>query len=176
VNQQGGNAYHAQWSLLRGSEDGLASVEAGHNTMRWSANSSWFEWLEGSAPLFWNWPERYQREVMNGQPHFMTGKPGPPFLQAQFKHKDPAKHELMRAKVVMVRKLDYIRPGEVISGTNFFSVDTGETDIRMVYTGQAVGSMTYCTPPILVYPPSGRPSAPYYRVSTSATLTSRTSF
>ena len=55
---KGGNAYHAQWALLRGLEDGLASVEVGHNTVRRSANASWFEWLEGSAPLFWNWPKR----------------------------------------------------------------------------------------------------------------------
>ncbi len=75
-----GKAYHTQWSLLRGSEDGLASVEAGHDAVRQSVNASWFEWLEGSAPLFWNWSERYQREVRDGQPHFMTGKPGPPFL------------------------------------------------------------------------------------------------
>jgi hypothetical protein len=55
---KGGNAYHAQWALLRDSEDGLASVEAGHNAVRRSANASWFECLEGSTPLFWNWPKR----------------------------------------------------------------------------------------------------------------------
>ena len=82
----------------------------------------------------------------------------------------------MRAKVVKVHKLDYIRPREVISGTNFFSMDTGETDIRMVYNGTSCGLNTYCTPPILVYPPSERPSAPYYRVSASVTSTFRTSF
>ena len=136
---KGGSAYRAQWSLLRGSEDGLASVEAGHDAVRRSANASWFEWLEGSAPLFWNWPERYQREVRDGQPHFMTGIPGPPFLQAQSKHKDPTKHELMRAKVVKVRKLDYISTGEVVSGTHFFSVDKEETDILMVYNGTSCG-------------------------------------
>jgi len=125
---------------LRGSEDGLASVEAGHDAVRRSANASWFEWLEGPAPLFWNWPERYQREVRDGQPHFMTGiPPCPPFLQAQSKHKDPTKHELMRAKVVKVRKLDYISTGEVVSGMHFFSVDKGETDIRMVYNGTSCG-------------------------------------
>ena len=52
----------------------------------------------------------------------MMGIPGPLFLRAQSKHKEPTKHELMRANVVKVRKLDYIRPGEVISGTHFFSV------------------------------------------------------
>jgi hypothetical protein len=136
---KGGSAYRAQWSLLRGSEDGLASVEAGHDAVRRSANASWFEWLEGSAPLFWNWPERYQREVRDGQPHFLTGIPGPPFLRAQSKHKEPTKHELMRAKVVKVRKLDYISSGEVVSGKHFFSVDKGETDIRLVYNGTSCG-------------------------------------
>jgi hypothetical protein len=68
-----------------------------------------------------------------------TGIPGPPFLRAQSKHKEPTKHELMRAKVVKVRTLDYIRPGEVISGTHFFSVDKGETDIQMVYNGTSCG-------------------------------------
>jgi hypothetical protein len=136
---KGVSAYHVQWTLLRGSEDGLASVDAGHNAVRRSANASWFEWREGSAPLFWNWPERYQREVRDGQPHFMAGTPGPPFLRAQFKHKEPTKHELMRAKVVKVRKLDYISSGEVVSGTHFFSVDKGETDIRMIYNGTSCG-------------------------------------
>ena len=45
----------------------------------------------------------------------------------------------MRAKVVKVRKLDYISSGEVVSGTHFFSVDKGETDIRMVYNGTSCG-------------------------------------
>ncbi len=166
---KGGNAYHAQWSLLRGMEDDLASIEAGHDDVCQSSTASWFEWLEGSAPLFWNWPNRYQREVRDGQPHFMTGIPGPPFLQAQSKHKDPAKHELIKAKVVKVCKLDCIRPGEVISGTHFFSVDKGETDIRMVYNGTSCGLND------ILYTPHF-PSVPYYWVSTSATLTSRTSF
>ena len=69
----------------------------------------------------------------------MTGIPSPPFLRVQSKHKDPTKHELMRAKVVTVRKLDYIMPGEVISDTHFFSVNKGETDIQMVYNGTRCG-------------------------------------
>ena len=69
----------------------------------------------------------------------MTGIPGPPFLQAQSKNKDPTKHELMRTKVLKVCKLGYICLGEVISGTKFFSVDKGETDIRMVYNGTSCG-------------------------------------
>ena len=78
-----------------------------------SANSSWLEWLDGSAPLFWNWPQEYQREVRDGQPHYLMGTFGPPFLRPQSKHKDPAKQELMRAKVVKVWRLEYIKAGRI---------------------------------------------------------------
>ena len=131
--------YNKQWALLRGSEEGAATVEAGFDAIRRCANSSWFEWLEGSAPLFWNWPEEYQREVRDGQPHFLVGGFGPPYLRHQSKHKDPAKQELMRAKVVKVRRLEYIKAGTINSGTSFFSVDKGATDIRMVYNGTSCG-------------------------------------
>ncbi len=112
---------------------------AGHDAIRRCANASWFDWLEVSAPLFWNWPRKCQTEVRDGQPHYLTGDFGPPFLRAQKRHKDPVKHELMRAKVVKVRRLDYIRTGGVVSGTHFFSVDKGATDIRMVYNGTSCG-------------------------------------
>ena len=45
----------------------------------------------------------------------------------------------MRTNVIKVWKLDYIRPGEVVSGTHFFSVNKGETDIRMVYNETSCG-------------------------------------
>jgi hypothetical protein len=59
----------------------------------------------------------------------------PLFLKPQKKHKDPAKHELMRAKVVQVWKCEYILPGTVIGGTHYFCVDKGLDDIWMVYNG-----------------------------------------
>jgi hypothetical protein len=135
----GRRAYRVQWSLLRRSEEGVATVEAEQDAIQRCANASWFEWVEGSAPLFWNWPEQYQREVWDGQPHFLTGAMNRPFMRPQLRHKEPTKHELMRAKVVKVRKLDYIRMGKVASGTNFFSIDKGATDIRMVYNGISCG-------------------------------------
>ena len=55
--------YNKQWALLRGSEEGAATVEAGLDAIRRCANSSWYEWLEGYAPLFWNWPQEYQKDV-----------------------------------------------------------------------------------------------------------------
>jgi hypothetical protein len=132
-------AYNKQWTLLRGSEEGLRTVEGGLDAIQRGANASWFEWLEGSAPLFWNWAGRYQRAVRDGQPHYLTGPFGPPFLRPQSSHRDPSKQELIRAKVVKVQKLDHIKAGNVVSGTSFFSVDKGVTDIRMVYNGTSCG-------------------------------------
>ncbi len=54
-------SYNKQWALLRVSEEGASTVEveAGFDAIRLCTNSSWFEWLDGSAPLFWNWPQEY---------------------------------------------------------------------------------------------------------------------
>ncbi len=114
-SNKGRAAYKAQWGFLRSTADGLATVRAGHDALRRSANASWFEWLKGLAPIFWNWSAEYQQEVRDGQPHYLTGA-FPHFMQPQKGHKDPAKHELMRAKVVQVRKRGYILPGTVGGG------------------------------------------------------------
>ncbi len=78
-------------------------VEDRYDAIHRCADASWFDWCKGSAPLFWNWGLAYQREVRDGQPHFMMGTPGKPFLREQSKAKDPLKHELMRNKVVQVQ-------------------------------------------------------------------------
>jgi hypothetical protein len=89
-------------------------------------------------PFFCNWGKEYQRLIWDGQLHFITG-PFPIFLKPQKRHRDPAKHKLMRAKVVQVQKWGYILPGKVIGGTHYFCVDKGLEDIRMVYNGTNCG-------------------------------------
>jgi hypothetical protein len=135
---KGRSAYRAQWLFLRSSPDGLAMVRAGLDTISCSTNASWFEWLEGSAPFFWNWGERYQRLIRDGQPHYTTG-PFLPFLKPQQQHRDPVKHKLMQEKVVQVRKRGYILPGKITGGTQFFCVDKGLDNIHMVYNGTRCG-------------------------------------
>ncbi len=104
-------AYRSQWTFLHSTLEGQSPVRAGSDAIQRGANASWFEWLEGSAPLFQNWGDQYQQLIRDSQPHFMTGpfplflKPqkkhkdhAKHFLQPQKKHKDPAKHELMRTR------------------------------------------------------------------------------
>ena len=143
----GQRIYKADWTAMRASTEGKATVEAGHDAIHRCADASWFEWSKGSAPLFWNWGPEYQREVRDGQPHFMTGTPEVPFLRKQAKAKDPLKHKLMREKVVQVRRRGYITPGKVASGTHYFCVDKGESDIRMVYNGTSCGLNAYLYAP-----------------------------
>jgi hypothetical protein len=38
-----------------------------------AANSSWFEWIDGSRPFRWRWPDFYQRVVRDGlKVHFIS--------------------------------------------------------------------------------------------------------
>ena len=115
---KGQQFYMSQWNMLRGSREGRATVSVGLDTLRRCANAIWFEWLEGSAPIFWNWPLRYQKEVRDGQQHFFTGLFGPPWLRSQRSARVVDQHELMRAKVDKVRKLDYITRGALGSRIN----------------------------------------------------------
>jgi hypothetical protein len=134
----GRKAYTWQWKKLRSTEDGLATMHAGFDAIRRCANASWFEWTEGSAPLFWNWGKDNQRGVQDGQPHYTTGA-FPIYTALQKKHRDPVQHELMRNKILEVRKRGYISPGPVLSGTHYFCVPKGLDDVRMVYNGTSCG-------------------------------------
>ena len=126
----GRRRYQCEWKVARALTEGRATVEAGFDAIHRCADATWFEWPKGSALLFWNWGPEHQREVRDGQPHFMTGTIGSPFLRKQSKAREPHKHELMRAKVVQVRQRGYIKPGRVISDTHYFCVDKGTSDIR----------------------------------------------
>ncbi len=100
-------------------------MQAGYNPVWRSAHASWFNWLEGSAPFFWNWSEAYQREIHNGQRHFLVGTL-PVFTKPQ---RDAALHKLMRKKVVHVRKWGSISIKTVVSGTHYFLVPKGLDNI-----------------------------------------------
>jgi hypothetical protein len=60
-------------------------------------------------------------------------------MKLQKRHRDPAKHDLMRAKLVQVRIRGYISPGQVSGETHYFCVGKGLDNIRMVYNGTSCG-------------------------------------
>ena len=99
---------------------------------------TWWEWVSGSTPFFWNWDKKYQEEVRDGQPHFVTGDFGV-FVRRQDPPTTPKDGELVRKKVVQVQTRGYIEVGEVISIIHYFYVKKGPFDVRVVSNGTGCG-------------------------------------
>ena len=101
----------------------------------------WWEWVSGSTPFFWNWPERYIDEVCAGQRHFLVGE-FTAFTRPQLPSRTEKEGEQVRVKLVQVRRRDYIECGPVLSLMHYFPVQKGPHDIRMVYDGTSSGLNT----------------------------------
>jgi len=118
--------------------DLVKDVEAGRDCLRRNSLATWFEWLGGSRPFFWRWPQSFVKEARDG-------------IKVHFRHKElkwrkaqPPENNVvvrnqMEAKLRKVLKRGYIGSGPVTALTRFFSVPKGETDIRMVYDGSVSG-------------------------------------
>jgi len=108
---------------------------AGADCIRRAANSSWWEWQDGSRIFFWRWKGREQ-VMRDGQPHRLVGDL-PSFRRRQSKPKDRA--GVVR-KITKVRERDYIIQGvTVLSLIHMFDVHKGTDDIRLVYNGTSSG-------------------------------------
>ncbi len=102
------------------------------------SNSSWWEWDNGSRPLFWHWPEEYRNIIRDGLPPWIKG-PMPRYMVPQRPEKDPSIHKNIISKLRKVREKRYIVPGPVLSLTSFFAVPKGDGDVRLVYDATKSG-------------------------------------
>ncbi|EJK62140.1 hypothetical protein THAOC_17263, partial [Thalassiosira oceanica] len=100
---------------------------------------TFWTWPIGSTLFYWRWPERYQADARDGQPHFLLGDFGG-YVRPQAAPK-PEDREKVLLKLLPVRQRGYIEAGsgKVRSLINYFWVDKGETDIRIVYDGTGCG-------------------------------------
>jgi hypothetical protein len=135
-HQVGRKLYQGWWTELWDT----ATLERlpGWDAVRRVADSSWWEWDEGSAPLYWRWPAEYRNTIRDGLEIWIRG-PKPKFQRPQRPEKDPATRAKVVKKLATVRKRKYIAPGKVESLTDFFTVPKGEDDIRVVYNGTSSG-------------------------------------
>ena len=109
--------YIEQVGALRGEERVARSLEVAADGLRRAAGprsgdhpsylTGWWEWTDGSTPFFWNCPARYREEVRDGQCHFLTGEFGS-FVRPQPAARIKEEGELVRTKLVQVRRQDYI--------------------------------------------------------------------
>jgi hypothetical protein len=111
---------------------------AGRDSITRAAQTTWWSWEDGSTPLYWRWPVRYQRVMRDGlKVHFQT-EPAR-YKRAQRDSKDPVEKSLVIKKLKKVQERRYIAEGYVVSLTAFFPVEKGDDDIRMVYDGSVSG-------------------------------------
>ena len=112
-----------------------ANFRAGADCLRRAANSSWWDWDDGSRTFFWRWKGR-EMLMRDGQPHRLVGDL-PAFRRRQTK---PKNKEAVVKKISKVRKRDYIAQGETVrSLIPMFDVPKGTNDIRLVYNGTSSG-------------------------------------
>jgi hypothetical protein len=103
-----------------------------------AADSSWWQWDEGSAPFYWRWRMEYRETIRDGLEIWFSGEK-PKWRRPQRVEKSPEIHGKVVKKISKVRKRKYIAPGHVWSLTDFFCVPKGNDDIRMVYNGTSSG-------------------------------------
>ena len=102
------------------------------------ANTTWWEWTDGSRCMHWRWSEHYRGTIRDGIAGWFKGIPEP-WTRPQQRGKSPEEHERMKEKLQLVRAKRYIRRGQVTSLTSFFGVPKGLDDTRMVYDGTKSG-------------------------------------
>jgi hypothetical protein len=97
------------------------------------ANSTWWEWRDGSRLLFWRWPLAWRLEARDGSPGYHIGAPrprrsfpNPPITEQWIVEKDEEK--LMK---LLLRR--YLVPGEYRTAVPRFPVPKGADDIRVVW-------------------------------------------
>jgi hypothetical protein len=135
--QEGGLEAYKKWWATR-MKVASWDLVPGTDAVARAANSTWFEWEDGSRPFHWRWPEFYQSIIRDGlKVHFVSKKPE--FKRAQAGNKSPEMVKRMREKIDKVRQRRYIAPGFVASLTSFFAVPKGADDIRMVYDASVSG-------------------------------------
>ena len=132
-----GRSIYVKWRHAR-MTDACMDLVPGADAVARAANSTWFEWDDGSRPFHWRWPAFYQRVIRDGlKVHFVSTKPQ--YKKPQKGTKDPATRAKIIKKLKKVRTRRYIAPGFVTSLTSFFAVPKGEDDIRMVYDASVSG-------------------------------------
>lgn len=132
-----GRANYQEWYRQR-KVSRLKDFIAGSDAIQRACRSSWWDWLDGSRPFHWRWPEWYQTTIRDGLDVHLQGVP-PSYHVKQKDERDASTKEKVKAKLEKVRVRRYIAKGYVVSLTSFFSVPKGDNDIRMVYDGTKSG-------------------------------------
>jgi hypothetical protein len=123
---------------ISGSEAHLIKdAKIGCEALEHVLDSTWWEWTNGSGPLFWRWNAGAQRTAAgDGMSIFVRG--ALPGFMNKSRPVDQMKLTLLASKIGIVRKRGHIKAGPIKSLADFFDVPKGD-DIRMVHNGTSSG-------------------------------------
>jgi hypothetical protein len=114
----GGEINYRRWWKNRFLSTAKDYVPAG-DAIRRAADSSWWNWDQGSRLFHWRWPEFYQEVIRDGlRVHFQDAPPA--YRKSQRDISDEVVKAQVIAKLLKVRERGYISPGMVESLTAFF--------------------------------------------------------
>lgn len=121
----------------------LTLVERGIDVLlRWD-QSTWWEWTDGSALVFWRWGSSMQL-ALDGLPPFISSdlpqwRPKSTSRRRRLSSQQAVKHDMIATKIKTILDKRYITRGFISSFTQFFDVPKGTDDIRIVYNGSSCG-------------------------------------
>jgi hypothetical protein len=114
-------------------EDRERNVHAVRDCITRCAESTWWDWSDGSRLLFWRWPERWRVEARDGAIGLHTGRPparlhypSPPVMDETTKRLD-------REKLAKLLRRRYLECGPCRNTVPRFAVPKGSDDIRVVW-------------------------------------------
>jgi hypothetical protein len=103
-----------------------------------SANSTWFDWADGSRLYFWRWPDKWRKEARDGKVAWRKRIP-PRKKFTRMLSMDGDIAAKVRSKIAKYIDRRYIMAGAVLLSMFYFWVMKGEDDIRMVWDSTQSG-------------------------------------
>jgi hypothetical protein len=97
------------------------------------AESTWWEWSDGSRLIFWRWPESWRNEARDGAKGLHTGTPEPRLHYPQVAMDDANIARLDGEKLEKLLRRRYITCGVCKNTVPRFAVPKGSDDIRVVW-------------------------------------------
>jgi hypothetical protein len=152
-NERHKSQYRHYWSSMWGhrENDQRKSFFAAADCIERAANSSWWDWEDGSRPFFWRLSVDYHKQIRDWILMWYRGTAPGNFL-SQRKEKDPKVRKSMGAKLMKVFSRRYFIYGMILSLTSFFAVPKGYTYIRLVYNGTSLGLNAHIWAPWFALP------------------------
>ena len=139
MQRQYGNSWQALMTVGNGSSEFSLDLNAGRDAIARAANSSWWNWDDGSTLYFWRWPSHLRTFIRDGSPLFIDWSAMPNYKRKQQWPSDESSRCKLESKLRKVMKRRYIKDGYVKSLTGFFAVPKADTDIRVVYDATKCG-------------------------------------